>query len=54
VDYAVEVDDFWRTPGNVLHGFKAGPQGAKILDIFSPPREAYRKTGSGFATEVIE
>jgi quercetin dioxygenase-like cupin family protein len=54
VDYAVEVDDFWRTPGNVLHGFKAGSQGAKILDIFSPPREAYRKTGSGFATDDVE
>ncbi len=52
VDYAVNEGDFWRTPGHVLHGFKAGADGAKILDIFSPPREAYRTTGSGFAAEA--
>ncbi len=54
VDYPVEEGDFWRTPGNVLHGFKAGAHGAKILDVFSPAREAYRKSGSGFETDVIE
>ena len=43
VDYPVAENDFWRTPGNVLHGFKAGAHGAKILDVFSPPREAYRE-----------
>ncbi len=48
VEVAVEEGDFWCTPGNVLHGFKAGPEGAKVLDIFAPPREAYRKSGSGF------
>lgn len=53
-DHPVDEGDFWRTPGNVLHGFKAGAHGAKILDVFSPPREAYRKTGSGFETDVIE
>jgi len=41
--------DFWRTPGGILHGFRAGPDGAKVLDVFSPPREAYKKAGSGFA-----
>ena len=50
VEVAVEQGDFWRTPGNVVHGFKAGDRGAKILDVFSPPREGYRKAGSGFAT----
>lgn len=50
VEVAVEQGDFWRTPGNVPHGFKAGARGAKILDVFSPPREAYRKAGSGFAS----
>ena len=54
VDYPVEEGDFWRTPGNVLHGFKAGAHGAKILDVFSPPRDAYRKAGSGFEADVIE
>lgn len=40
--------DFWLTPGNVSHGLRAGPDGARVLDIFSPPREEYRKAGSGF------
>ena len=45
---AVTAGDFWHTPGNVPHGFTAGPDGALVLDIFSPPREAYRRSGSGF------
>ncbi len=49
--FAVKAGDFWRTPGGMLHGFKAGSDGARILDIFSPPREAYRKSGAGFASE---
>jgi quercetin dioxygenase-like cupin family protein len=49
VEVSVRQGDFWRTPGGVEHGFKAGPDGAKVLDIFAPPREAYRKAGSGFA-----
>lgn len=50
VDVPVGAGDFWRTPGDVEHGFRAGPYGAKVLDIFAPPREAYRSSGSGFAT----
>lgn len=49
VDVPVGPGDFWRTPGDVEHGFRAGPHGAKVLDIFAPPREAYRSEGSGFA-----
>ena len=48
--FAVKAGDFWRTPSDVPHGFKAGSEGARILDIFSPPREAYRKAGAGFAS----
>jgi quercetin dioxygenase-like cupin family protein len=44
----VRKGDFWRTPGNVPHTMKAGPEGAKVLDIFSPPRPEYRKPGKGF------
>lgn len=44
----VKAGDFWRTPGNVEHTLKAGPNGAKVLDVFSPPRDEYRKPGSGF------
>ena len=43
----VKKGDFWRTPGNVPHTMRAGP-GAKVLDIFSPPRPEYRKPGKGF------
>ena len=46
----VEVGDFWRTPGGVAHSFRGGPSGAKVLDVFAPPREEYRKAGSGFGS----
>ncbi len=29
--------DFWRTPGNVPHTMRAGADGCRVLDIFSPP-----------------
>ena len=29
----------WRIPPNVLHEVTAGPQGAVVIDVFSPPRE---------------
>ena len=50
-EFSVTAGDFWRTPGNVPHTFKAGSDGVRILDIFSPPRAAYRKEGAGFSTE---
>ena len=50
-EFSVQAGDFWRTPGDVLHGFRAGSDGARVLDIFSPPREAYRKAGAGFAAD---
>ena len=46
----VKKGDFWRTPGNVPHTMRAGPEGARVLDVFSPPRPEYKKTGSGFAS----
>lgn len=48
-EVAVKAGDFWLTPGGVPHSVRAGANGARILDIFSPPREAYRKAGKGFA-----
>ncbi|MCH9012015.1 MAG: cupin domain-containing protein [Proteobacteria bacterium] len=50
VEVAVKKGDFWRTPGGVPHSFRAGPSGATVLDVFAPPREEYRKAGSGFGT----
>lgn len=48
-EIAVTVGDFWRTPGGIEHTFLAGPEGARVLDVFAPPREAYKKAGSGFS-----
>lgn len=28
----------WRIPSNVPHQVTAGPQGATVIDVFSPPR----------------
>ncbi|MEL6313860.1 MAG: hypothetical protein AAFQ60_07430 [Pseudomonadota bacterium] len=36
-------------PSGIEHGFRAGPAGAKVLDVFVPPRDAYRTSGSGFS-----
>jgi quercetin dioxygenase-like cupin family protein len=47
----VRKGDFWRTPGGIPHTMRAGPEGCQVLDIFAPPREAYRVAGSGFGTE---
>lgn len=47
----VRKGDFWRTPGNVPHTMRAGPDGCRVLDVFSPPRDAYRKPGAGFGDD---
>ena len=48
------VGEFWHTPGGVSHGIVGGPAGAVVLDIFSPPREEYRRAGSGFGAAKAE
>ena len=47
-EHEVGAGDFWCTPGGAPHGVKAGPDGAVILDVFSPPRDEYRMEGKGF------
>ena len=54
VEHSVRTGDFWQTPGGVSHGFRAGPDGAVILDVFSPPRDEYRRGGVGFAASNAE
>lgn len=49
-EISVTKGDFWRTPGGVPHTMRAGPEGCKVLDVFSPPRPEYRKPGKGFAS----
>jgi quercetin dioxygenase-like cupin family protein len=48
VEVPVKPGDFWRTPGHVPHGMRAGAKGALVLDIFSPPRPEYAMAGKGF------
>jgi quercetin dioxygenase-like cupin family protein len=46
--------EFWHTPGGVEHGVRTGAQGAVILDIFSPPREEYKRAGKGFGKAEVK
>jgi len=50
-EYPVKAGDFWCTPGGVSHGLRAGPSGARVLDIFSPPRDEYRRGGEGYGSD---
>ena len=47
----VKKGDFWCSPSNIKHGVIGGPDGAVILDVFSPPRPEYTRPGSGFEAE---
>ncbi|MBL8383199.1 MAG: cupin domain-containing protein [Burkholderiales bacterium] len=49
-----EVGDFWCSPGGSMHGIRGGPEGAVVLDIFSPPREEYKVAGSGFGAATVQ
>jgi quercetin dioxygenase-like cupin family protein len=44
--------DVCQIPPGTNHNFIAGPAGARILDIFSPPRAAYTRPGGGFGEGV--
>ncbi len=50
-EFAAKPGDFSMTPANVPHGVRTGAKGATVVDVFSPPREAYRRPGRGFGTE---
>lgn len=50
-EISMKKGDFWRTPPNTPHGVRTGKSGALIMDIFSPPREAYRIPGEGLAAK---
>ena len=47
VEHHVKAGDFWQTPPHVPHGGRTLGQRCVILDIFAPPREEYRRPGSG-------
>lgn len=48
VEFTCKAGDFWYTPGGVEHTMRAGAQGVKVMDIFGPPREEYKTSGSGY------
>ena len=49
-EISVKKGDFWCSPGDMDHGVVGGPDGAVILDVFSPPCLEYTKPGQGFAS----
>lgn len=51
IEFEITEGDVYRTPPNVPHTMKAGPDGAVVLDIFAPIREEYLKPGEGFGDE---
>ncbi len=46
--FEVKEGNIWRTPPNAEHTIKAGSEGAVIVDVFAPIRQAYLKPGEGF------
>ena len=48
----MKAGDFWSTPGGVTNCIRTSELGATLLDIFSPPREEYKKHGKGFSSSV--
>jgi quercetin dioxygenase-like cupin family protein len=49
--FEMKPGHFWLTPGGVSHTIHAGPQGATVLDIFSPIRQEYTSPGEGFGKD---
>ncbi|MEO1089948.1 MAG: cupin domain-containing protein [Pseudomonadota bacterium] len=46
----IATGDVCCVPPGTPHNFIAGPGGARILDVFAPPRQAYTEAGRGFAS----
>ena len=42
VEQVLKAGDGYVAPSGVPHGARAGSQGVKVVDFFSPPREDYR------------
>jgi quercetin dioxygenase-like cupin family protein len=39
-------------PGNVVHSAYCGPEGATVIDVFTPVREEYRERWEGSASNA--
>jgi quercetin dioxygenase-like cupin family protein len=53
-EHHVKAGDFWQTPPHVPHGGRTLGQRCVVLDIFAPPREEYRRAGSGLGAAVLQ
>lgn len=53
VEHPVKAGDFWETPPNVPHGGRAAGSRCLVLDIFAPPRDDYRRPGSGYGAAAV-
>ena len=53
VEHHVRAGDFWQTPPHVPHGGRALGQRCVVLDIFAPPREEYRRPGTGLGAATL-
>ena len=51
-EHPVRSGDFWETPPNVAHGGRTLGQRCVIRDIFAPPREEYRRPGTGLGAAL--
>lgn len=47
VDHVLRPDDAYQISGGTEHAASAGPDGARVLDVFQPVREDYRERGGG-------
>ncbi len=50
IQFEIKKGNFYRTPPNVPHTMKGGPDGARVLDIFAPIRQDYLVPGEGFGS----
>jgi quercetin dioxygenase-like cupin family protein len=51
VEHDIGPGDVLMIPGGTPHNFIAGPGGARVLDVFAPPRQGYTSAGKGFAAK---
>jgi quercetin dioxygenase-like cupin family protein len=43
VEHPLAPEDAYAIPGGVEHGGVAGPEGCRVIDVFQPAREDYRR-----------
>ncbi|MBI2205322.1 MAG: cupin domain-containing protein [Candidatus Rokubacteria bacterium] len=53
VEHHVKAGEFWQTPPNVAHGGRTLDSRCVVLDIFAPPREEYRRAGTGLGAAAV-